>query len=896
MRIFKRVVIAFGLLMLATSVYASGGAEAAGGATMTHRMMMLVIQLGVILFAAKLGSVLFERLNMPGVLGELTAGILIGPYLLGGMKLHGFPDGLFPVFDPVFPVSPELYGICSIASIVLLFMVGLETDINLFLRYSVASSLVGVGGVIVSFLLGNGVATFLLPVIFGTPVTFMSPECLLLGVISTATSVGITARVLSEKKKIDSPEGVTILSGAVIDDVLGIILLAVAMGVITASKDSGSVDWNHISQIAVKAVGIWLAATVISLLLSRRISVLLKYFKDRSSIAIMALGMALMLAGLFEQAGLAMIVGAYIMGLSLSKTDISHVIMEKLHPVYRLLIPVFFTVMGMLVDLSVLTSPRVLLFSAVYTLGAVIAKVVGCGVPALFVNFNLRGALRIGFGMLPRGEVALIIAGVGLSAGLLRSDIFGVAIVMTMATTLVAPVALVALFKNPDSGLRRHVAGKDIKELVFDFPSFDTADLLVRKLLSVFESDGFFVHLLDRSEGLYQFRRDEIVIGMRHEESDIVFDCQEKDVAFVHTAMMEVMAELEQTVKELRKPIDVKAIGLKVQDEINGVASKRSIGKYLSVKALQPRLMGHTKEAVLDELLQLVKKSGQLKDIDEARKAVWAREESMSTGMQYGIAIPHGRTDAVENLACAIGITHNGIDFSSIDGELSKIIVLTLSPKSAVAPHVQFMSMISQVLNKDGRDSLMACETPKEMYDVLTGRKTRDDIDALIERQSVMELSRIEEGKKSKLSQYLKESSVVMNLKGRTRIEVIAELLDVLVREGFVQNAKAARIAVLAREKRMSSGLEHGVAIPHARTDAVNKLVCAIGIARDGVDFDAIDSRLSNIIVLTLSPLDAAAPHVQFMAMISRALNAAGRECVLGAASAKELYDFLMTA
>ena len=109
-----------------------------------------------------------------------------------------------------------------------------------------------------------------------------------------------------------------------------------------------------------------------------------------------------------------------------------------------------------------------------------------------------------------------------------------------------------------------------------------------------------------------------------------------------------------------------------------------------------------------------------MSDVEEARKAVWTREESLPTGMQHGLAIPHGRTDAVSRLVCAIGLRDDGVDFGSIDGSPSRIIVLTLSPKSATAPHMQFMSMISQVLDDEGRDALLACNTSADMYRVLT--------------------------------------------------------------------------------------------------------------------------------------------------------------------------------
>jgi len=325
-------------------------------------MMLLVIQLGIILFAVKIGSMLFEKIGLPSVLGELFAGMIIGPYALGGIGFTGFENGIFPIFSPEFPISPELYAFGTVAAIILLFIVGLETDIQLFKTYYLAGSAVGIGGVVVSFIFGDVIAVLFGEWVFGAPISFMDPPALFLGAIATATSVGISARILSEKRKIGSPEGVTILAGAVIDDVLGIILLAIILGVISASQATGSIDWGHIGIIALKAVGIWIAATVIGLITSRRISALLKFFKNKSSIALRALGLALILAGLFEEAGLAMIIGAYVMGLSLSYTDISLVIQEKLSPLHNFLVPVFFCIMGMLVDFRAISSPQIIIF------------------------------------------------------------------------------------------------------------------------------------------------------------------------------------------------------------------------------------------------------------------------------------------------------------------------------------------------------------------------------------------------------------------------------------------------------------------------------------------------------------------------------------------------------
>ena len=863
------------------------------GADMSHRMMMLVIQLGLILFAARLGSMLAVRIRLPGVVGELLAGVVLGPYLLGGLSLPGFHNGLFPLGSS-FPISPELYGICTLAVIVLLFMVGLETDIGLFMRYSLAASAVGVGGVIVSFIFGDALAVVFCRTVLGDPVGFLSPPCLFLGIITTATSVGITARILSEKRQLDSPEGITILGGAVIDDVLGIILLTIGLGIITASEGSGAIDWQHIGMIAVKAVGIWLLATALGLLASRKIGVLLKLFGDRSSIAVMALGLALILAGLFEEAGLAMIVGAYVMGLSLSKTDIKHVVREKLVPIHAFLVPVFFTVMGMLVDVRLLLSTRVLLFGLIYTVVAGLAKILGCGVPAFFCGFNVRGALRIGVGMLPRGEVTLIIAGIGLTAGLLTPELFGIVVLMLLATALAAPPLLVALFENPAPGLRRFRPEDRAEPLAFSFPSPQTTELLMTRLLRIFESEGFFVHRLGEAAYLYQLRKDDVVINLRHEGADILFEARKSEAPLINTAMYEVVADLERTIRALRQPVDRGALMRKVQEPTRGKPSSTALTAYLSTRTLVPRLKGTTREEVIDELLTVLDRRNLIRDVSEARRAVLSREESMSTGMQYGVAIPHGRTDAVDRLICAIGLKPGGVDFASIDGTQSRIIVLTLSPSTASAPHMQFMSMVSQVLDEEGRTTLLTCETPGEMYTVLTGRtRAPNRREATGKRRPWRRRLGGNAGHQTGLLDYLRPELIEPNLKGETAEAVIDELIELVRRNGRLQDTQAVHEAVMARERDMPTGMEHGVAIPHARTDRVNQLICAVGIQRDGVDFGAIDSQPSRIIVLTLCPKDASAPHVQLMAMLCRALDEEGRTRVLSATSKASLWQAL---
>ena len=375
--------------------------------SVVQQIAVLALQLGVIIFAARICGNAAKKIKLPSVLGELLAGIIIGPCLLGGIPLpfHGFESGLFGIMESVNVTGKtisgsavicnvtfqsyhsSLYAIATIGSILLLFVSGLETDLRMFIRYSLAGTLVGIGGVVVSFAFGAGVGYFML----GLP--FMHPCSLFLGILSTATSVGITARILSEQKKIDTPEGVTTLAAAVIDDVLGIICLAIVLGIVTVAPGS-STNWGKIGILAAKCVGFWLLATVAGLLLAGRAAQMLKKFKSPVIYSTLAFGLALILAGIFEQQGLAMIIGAYVTGLSLSKTDISFSLQQSMEPLYTFFVPIFFTVMGMLVDIRVFTDMNVLKIGLFYSVLAITAKVLGCAIPALFMKFTPLGALR----------------------------------------------------------------------------------------------------------------------------------------------------------------------------------------------------------------------------------------------------------------------------------------------------------------------------------------------------------------------------------------------------------------------------------------------------------------------------------------------------------------------
>ncbi len=424
-----------------------------------ERVAELTLLLAVIIIAAKIGGEIAERyFKVPTVLGELCAGIAISPFALGGLISLPVIGTLFRVeenSESTLPVAPELFFIAQMAAVILLFEAGLETNRKQFLRYVRPATAVAMGGVIVPFTLGM-VATIWLGFANLDSIQGLIPA-LFVGAIMTATSVGITARVLSDIGKLSTPEGVTVLAGAVVDDVLGIIVLAVIVGI----HDEGSVSAGRIAIIFAKAVGFWLGLTIIGSLLSGRISTLISWFKSPGAALAVAIGLAFIVAGVAEvYFGLAMIIGSYSFGLALSNTNLKHRIEVPMRRVNYFLVPLFFAVIGMQVDFTSFFSAHeghstlsTILFAVVLSIFAIVSKLVGSGLPALTVGFNRIGSWRIALGMLPRGEVALIVAGIGLASGTIGREVFGVAIVMTVVTTVLAPILLIPAFRG-GSGLR----------------------------------------------------------------------------------------------------------------------------------------------------------------------------------------------------------------------------------------------------------------------------------------------------------------------------------------------------------------------------------------------------------------------------------------------------------
>jgi Kef-type K+ transport system membrane component KefB len=531
-------------------------------------ILLVLLQLSAVLISAKLLGALAERIKVPGVIGELLAGAIIGPFLLGRwihVPLHGNWVPLFPPPQGLeWPVNEILWSLAQFASIVLLFITGLHTDLRQFLRYVGPATLIAIAGLVAPFALGAGVV--LIPWFSGLAVAHSGESplvpALFVGAILAATSIGITARVLSDIEKLDTPEGVTILGAAVVDDVLGIIALAIVGGIAA----TGTVSFGSATAISLKAFGVWIALTLVILAAAGSIERFFTSIRYSGSVIALGLALAFVCSGIAEFFGLAFIIGAYSVGLGLSRTRTAHTLMEQLRPIADFIVPIFFATLGMLVNFQAMFSDwRVIVFALVVTLAAVVGKLFGCGAAALPVGFNMRGAYRVGLGMVPRGEVALIVAGVGLSQNIIGANIFAVSIMMTLLTTIAAPILLVPAFAHGGSGRRHPQRATRALPSASPHPAVDIpcpgdmADVIMNRLLRVAEKHGWEPSYERADEQIYLLRNGPDAAQLRRSNGKIEIDAtgqRQPEFDWFLEQVKESISSDVQNVLRLRSPKD----------------------------------------------------------------------------------------------------------------------------------------------------------------------------------------------------------------------------------------------------------------------------------------------------------------------------------------------------
>jgi len=396
-----------------------------------HPVATVVLDLAIILVVAKLAGDLAARVGQPAVLGELIGGVL-----LGNLSLVGF-HALEPMKS-----DPSIAMLAEIGVLVLLFEVGLESTVGQMLRVGVTSVAVAVLGVVAPFALGWGVAAWLLP-------EHSIYLHMFVGATLCATSVGITARVLKDLDESQSDEARIILGAAVIDDVLGLVILAVVTGVVAAADSGGTMSYASIGLICFKAFAFLFGSLALGVVLSPRLLAWASRLKAPGALLAYGLAFCFGLSWAAHAIGLAPIVGAFAAGLILENAHYKgfldkgeSALEESIQPISAFLVPVFFVLMGMHTDLRAFADPAVLGLAAALTIAAILGKQ-AC-------SLGVRGGadrLAIGIGMIPRGEVGLIFAGIGLTLSvhgekIVDAAIYSAIVIMVIVTTLVTPPAL----------------------------------------------------------------------------------------------------------------------------------------------------------------------------------------------------------------------------------------------------------------------------------------------------------------------------------------------------------------------------------------------------------------------------------------------------------------------
>src|ERR671925_1141737 len=388
----------------------------------------VMISLGILLFAAKLLAELFHKIKLPIVLGELLAGIIVGPFALGALPLV---DG-----EPLVVLDETVRHIGEISAVVILFIAGLEITPREFLKGGAAAFTVGSLGVIVPFFMG-----YYAFAAFGIE----AMQSILIATALTATSIAISIQVLTEFGKMQSKEARLILGAAIVDDILAIAILSVVVTMVQTGNTQPAIF--DIILLIMQVLGTFAAILIVSVLLIPRVLHTERLWKSKGSLEGIVTAAFFAAAGIAAFLGLSPIVGAFAMGMAVASTRIINKVHEYVDKLQIIFAPLFFAIIGAQVDLRDVNLD-VLYIAGIMIAIAIITKLIGCGLPSIIFLKEKSKAMKVGIGMISRGEVGLIIAGVGVSSGALTNDIYTSVIIMVAATTIITPVWLKFAYKS----------------------------------------------------------------------------------------------------------------------------------------------------------------------------------------------------------------------------------------------------------------------------------------------------------------------------------------------------------------------------------------------------------------------------------------------------------------
>ena len=388
----------------------------------------VMITLGILLFAAKLMAELFHKIKLPIVLGELLAGIIVGPFALGALPLV---DG-----EPLVVLDETVRHIGEIAAVVILFIAGLEITPREFLRGGAAAFTVGSLGVVVPFFVG-----YYAFAAFGIEAL----QSILIATALTATSIAISIQVLTELGKMQSKEARLVLGAAIVDDILAIAVLSVVVTMVQTGNTEPAIF--DIIFLIMQVLGTFAAILIVSVLVIPRVLHTERLWKSKGSLEGIVTAAFFASAGVAAFLGLSPIVGAFAVGMAVASTRIINQVHEYVDKLQIIFAPLFFAIIGAQVDLRGVNID-VLFLAGIIIAIAVGTKLIGCALPSLLFLKDKARSMRVGIGMVSRGEVGLIVAGVGVSSGALTNDIYTAVIIMVAATTIITPIWLKIAYKK----------------------------------------------------------------------------------------------------------------------------------------------------------------------------------------------------------------------------------------------------------------------------------------------------------------------------------------------------------------------------------------------------------------------------------------------------------------
>jgi Kef-type K+ transport system membrane component KefB/mannitol/fructose-specific phosphotransferase system IIA component (Ntr-type) len=861
------------------------GENSAAAAARVVPSARFILQLGVLVFAAKMGGRLFDRWHLPKVLGELLAGLLVGPHLLGGLALPLFPEGLMRDADGLLASQGPVYGVMMLSLVVLFFLIGMDTDLRQLRRSPSGGVAAGAGGFLSGFAVSLMLLVWLAPALTGKSASWgwASPQALLISTVVSVTSVGVLARILAARQRLESPAGTVALAAAMTDNVLGLFLFTVfsasAEAVANGAQPTGLL---LLSMMLRTLLGCGLVA-LCGFPIARHMNALALREKSYTGAFVVSAACLLIAGGVMGVLGLSVMAGAYVMGIAFSATDLRHEIRERLDFVNVVLVPACFAVVGMQIDPNLLADTSVVLAAVMLAAGAAVAKLAGGALSAGMAELNAVGCLRVGVVSLPRGELSLAMLAAVIGMAALPSGVFFGVVLLVVVSCVSATFLSDRAFAWGGNGTRAKFVMPDPVKLIFQLPSHQAAMLMVNRAVAIFEDDGFYAHLLNRNQVLYRISRESQVIHLHSREGEVVFECSENERPLINTVMLELSSGVEQNLRELQKPLDDVALRKNMQSAAPASASAVAAGMLrnrFAIETLKPRLLATTKQGAISELVSLLYENGLVMDRERAVQAVFEREQSLSTGLEYGLAIPHARTDAVTRLVCAVGLKKEGLDFDAVDGKPARIVALVLAPDSAATPQLQLIAQLCRMLNEQGRAALLACETSEDMFGVLAVGAGSPSTPAHGKRPSP-------------LPACLQWHSMSLEMSPADQTQALSLLLALCARSGAVGAVEEVRKEIQARPALMAEKIGDEVAVFAIETQNVYRTVAALGVSAQGV---ACSGSRCRVCVMVLYPASAAADAARVKEALAHALDAKGVAALLAAKTSKEALDGLLKA